>query len=147
MKKINKILIGLALLLIGAQFIQIDKSNPQVDISKDFIARMNPDPEEEGILRRACYDCHSNETKYPWYASITPINFWLKDHIEEGRAELNFSIWGSYKAKRMDHKLEECVELVDKGEMPLESYTWIHKEAELSNEDRAKLAAFFSSLR
>ncbi|HEX4888532.1 MAG TPA: heme-binding domain-containing protein [Luteibaculaceae bacterium] len=144
---IKKIALALLAALVVIQFFQIDTTNPQTDPSNDFLAKMKPEPEVANLIRSACYDCHSNETQYPFYAKINPIGWILKDHVNEGREELNFSNWTSYTLKRMDHKLEECVELIDSGEMPMESYTWIHGEAKLTNEQRAKLAAYFSSLR
>ncbi len=120
--------------LVVIQFIPIDKEVPDVDPSKDFIAMTNPPEEISVILKQACYDCHSYETVYPWYASIAPVKFWLKDHINEGRGHLNFSEWGNYEAKRQNHKLEELMDEVGEGEMPLNSYTWTHEEARLTED-------------
>lgn len=143
----KKVLIGIVVVFVGMQFFRIDKTNPSVDINKDFIVMTNPDEEVQNILNVACYDCHSNTTSYPWYTNIAPVSWWLKHHIDEGREELNFSNWGDYNEKRSDHKLEECIELVKEGEMPLSSYTWTHGEAKLSHEQRVKLTTFFQSLR
>ena len=121
--------------------------NPAVIDKNDFISLTEPTMEVEGILRNACYDCHSNETKFPWYAHVAPVSWWLSDHIQEGREELNFSDWGTYSEKRSDHKLEECIELVEEGEMPLNSYTWTHGNAVLSDTDKSTLIEFFKDLR
>lgn len=99
------------------------------------------------MLNNACYDCHSNTTVYPWYSQIAPVSWWLKRHIDEVRAELNFSEWGDYSAKKADHKLEECGEKVEKGAMPLNSYTWTHRDAKLSADQRKVLTEFFEKLR
>ena len=141
MKK--KILIGVVIVLVGIQFIRIDKTNPPVDASKDFMTITDPPEEVEKLIRTSCYDCHSNESTYPWYSNIAPVSWWVKDHINEAREELNFSEWGTYEWKRTDHKLEECAEEVDEGEMPLKSYLIAHSEARLSHEDRAKLLDSF----
>lgn len=143
----KRILVALLALVLIMQFFRIDKTNPAVVASEDFIAITQPDAETTSILKRACYDCHSNTTVYPWYSNIAPVSWWLKHHVNEGREELNFSKWGSFSDKKKDHKLEECIELVKEGEMPLESYTWSHKEAVLTMDEKAKLTSFFSGLR
>ncbi len=143
----KKILIGLGASVLLIQFVRIDKTNPPLTPEKDFIAITQPDEEVQSLLNSACYDCHSNTTSYPWYSNIAPVSWWLKHHVDEGRDELNFSKWGDYNEKRADHKLEECIELVKEGEMPLDSYTWTHGDAKLNNEQRAKLTTFFQSLR
>lgn len=145
MKK--KIFIGILAVILIMQFFRIDTSNPKVDPAKDFIALMQPSEEVKGILQNACYDCHSHTTVYPWYSQIAPVSWWLKDHVDEGKEHLNFSVWGDYSAKKADHKLEECAEEVEEGEMPLSSYTWIHGEAKLSDKQRKTLAEFFKGLR
>ena len=149
MKKLNLKNIGLALLAIFVviQFFRIDKTNPPIDPNKDFITITHASPEVSSILKTSCYDCHSNEAKYPWYTNIAPFSWWIKHHINEGMEELNFSEWGSYKARRMDHKLKEGIELIEKNEMPLYSYTIMHGDAKLSAEQKEKLISFFKSLR
>ncbi len=140
---LKRILIGVVALLLLMQFFRIDKSNPISEPSEDFIAIVQPDTSITHLLKVACYDCHSNNTAYPWYTNIAPVSWWLKHHINEGREELNFSKWGAYTTKKRDHKLEECIELVGDAEMPLDSYTWIHKDAKLTKEQRIQLAEFF----
>ena len=80
----------------------------------------------------ACFDCHSAKTTYPWYNSITPVNYWLDEHIRDGKKHLNFSKWNAYSLKKKAHKMDELYEEVEEGEMPLNSYTWTHSEAKLS---------------
>lgn len=143
----KKILLFLFVSFVIIQFFRIDMNNPKVDEKNDFIAITSPNHEVESLLRRACYDCHSNETVYPWYAQIAPISWWLKNHIDEGREHLNFSEWGTYKQKRADHKLEECAEEVAEGEMPLDSYTWTHSDADLNADQKKMLKDFFNGLR
>lgn len=148
MKKAIRIFLIIALLaLIAIQFIRPDRSIPEYDTSQDFISMTNPNEQIKGILKAACYDCHSYETKYPWYDRIAPVSYWLNGHVRHGRGKLNFSEWGTYSAKKADHKLEESVEEVKGKNMPLSSYTWTHKEAKLSDEQRAELARFFQALR
>jgi hypothetical protein len=98
------------------------------------------------LLKVACYDCHSNSTIYPWYSRITPVNWWLYDHIKEGKRELNFSEFtGSYKRKM--RKLEETAEQTEKHEMPISSYLWLHKEARLNDAQRKLIADWANNAR
>lgn len=145
----NKKKIGLAvvLVLIIMQFFTIDKTNKIADPSKDLIAITKPNQEVAEILKTSCYDCHSNQTRYPWYANIAPVSWWLKSHVDEASEHLNFSNWGNYSLKKQDHKLEELYEEVEEGEMPLPSYTWLHNEANLSEEQKEKLITWSKSLR
>ncbi|MES2628704.1 MAG: heme-binding domain-containing protein [Bacteroidota bacterium] len=144
---LKRILIAVVALVLMMQFFRIDKRNPIAEPSEDFINRVKPDAEITALLKSACYDCHSYTTEYPWYSDIAPVSWWLKHHINEGREELNFSAWGSYTERKAEHKLEECAELVEEGEMPLSSYTWTHKDAKLTAIQKEKLAGFFNSLR
>ncbi|UTW66970.1 heme-binding domain-containing protein [bacterium SCSIO 12643] len=145
MKK--RILLGLVILFLGMQLFRIDMENPTVNYEHDFISMMNPPAEVEAILRTSCYDCHSNETNYPWYSNVAPVSWWVEHHIEEGREELNFSEWGTYDAERKDHKLEECAEEVEEGEMPLQPYTITHGDAKLTDEQKELLEEWFNSVR
>lgn len=141
----NRVLLGLALLLLVLQFFQIDKTNPESDPTLDFIALEKPDPALAELIEEACYDCHSHHTEYPWYTNVAPLSWWIAHHIEEGREHLNFSTWGNYDIGRKEHKLEECAHEVDEGEMPLRSFTWTHSEARLTEEQVASLVRFFSA--
>jgi len=144
----KKKLILVFVIIIGViQFFQIDKENPPVDQSKDFIAMTNPSIEVTNILKTSCYDCHSHETKYPWYTYASPLSWWIKYHINDGRKHFNFSTWADYDAKKQDHKLDEAIEEVDEGEMPLNSYLWAHSESKLTPEQKEALMAFFESKR
>ena len=140
---IKKISIGLIAVLVIIQFFRIDKTNPVIIQENDFITITNPPENVSVILKTSCYDCHSNETKYPWYTNISPLSWWIKDHINEGREELNFSEWGTFKEKRKNHKLEECIELIDEDEMPLSSYLITHGDAKLTADDKGFLLEWF----
>ena len=124
MKRIFRIL-GLLLLvaLVGMQFIPVDRTNPTVNPDKDMLNMLAPDVKTASLIKTACYDCHSHETEYPWYSKVAPVSLLLQDHIKEGREHLNFSTWGDYPAKKAAHKLEECYEETEHGEMPLKGYT------------------------
>ena len=143
MKK--KILIGVVLLLVIIQFFRIDKTNPKVVLENDFITISNPPGDIAAILKTSCYDCHSNETTYPWYTNVSPIAWWVKHHINEAREELNFSEWGTFKEKRKKHKLEECIEMVEENEMPLESYLIPHTEAKLTEVQKTELLSWLKA--
>ena len=99
------------------------------------------------VLQTSCYDCHSNQTFYPWYAKIQPINFWLNQHIEEGRNELNFSEFGSYSIRRQYHKLKEITEQINDQEMPLSSYILIHRSASLDQAKKEIIINWANNLR
>ncbi|WP_449401407.1 heme-binding domain-containing protein [Chryseobacterium wanjuense] len=95
------------------------------------------------IINNSCYDCHSNETRYPWYSNFAPASWFLKNHINEGRKHLNFSTFATYEPKQQVDKLEECVEMVEKKEMPLESYFVGHQDAKITDEQRKILINYF----
>ena len=130
MKRILKfIVIGLAVLILTAQFIRPDFTNPPV-VEADKLETITDPPEEvRALLRRSCMDCHSNETAYPWYSNVTPFSWFLAGHIADARAELNFSEWGTYNERTRERMLEEICDSVRSGEMPLPSYLWVHRDA------------------
>ena len=142
----KKLLLILLLLLGLAQFIRPDTSVPAHDPAQDLIAMTQPSPAVEQLLRAACYDCHSYETKYPWYDRITPTNWWVQHHVNEGREEGNFSRWGQLPEKKRRHFAEEAGELIAEGEMPLTEYTWTHAEARLDAGQKKLLMDFFNGL-
>ncbi len=130
----KKALIGLVVVLIIIQFIPTNRPEVIIDNPNDIHQEIVIKGEVSDLLKAACYDCHSTEITYPWYASIAPVSFWINHHIEDGTRHLNFSEWSTYSAERQHHKLEEIYEEVEEGEMPLSSYTWMHSEANLSPE-------------
>lgn len=137
MKKVLKWFFILALAaLIVIQFFRPEKNNGGYESVMAFEKETKPSAHLASVLKENCYDCHSNQTQYPWYAEIAPISFWLEDHIKHGKGDFNVSEWGTYSAKKKDHKLEEVIEMVEKGEMPLDSYTWLHGNL---SEDEKKL--------
>ena len=143
----KKVLIVLLVAFIMIQFFQIDKMNPATNEGMDFIKiKKTPEPIAK-IIRNSCYDCHSNETKYPAYSYIQPAGWPLKSHIDEARLELNFSTFATYDAKRQAHKMEEAADYVEKKIMPLESYLILHPEAKLTDEERQQLADYFRKIQ
>jgi hypothetical protein len=126
-------------LFLGVQFFRPQK-NIQNNISKTDIRNVIPTSNEViNILDRACNDCHSDNTRYPWYAEIMPLGWWIDRHIKDGKRHLNFSISATYSVKKLDHKLEEIEEEINKENMPPSNYTIIHKNAKLTNEDKNNL--------
>lgn len=143
MKKVALVLIVLFILI---QFFQIEKVNPPVNSGMDFLKIKNTPEAMARQIRSSCYDCHSNETVYPWYANIQPFGWFLKDHIDEGRRKLNFSTFATYEPKRQAHKLYEAYEMVDHGEMPLESYLLMHGDAKLDAAQQKEMSQYFKNL-
>ena len=140
LKRILKILV---LLLIVGQFIRPSRTAEPMDPAADLIAVTKPSAEVEHLLRVGCYDCHSGQPRYPWYMNITPVNWWLQGHINEAREHFDASAWGTISDKERAHWAEEAVEMVQDGEMPLNSYTWTHGDARLTQDQRNVLIAFF----
>jgi len=141
--KIIKILLAIFILI---QFIRIDKTNPKVDQAQDFISIYKPSESITKTLKSSCYDCHSNESKYPWYSNIAPVSWMVKHHIDEGREELNFSEWGIFSTKRKAKKIEEIIEEIEVGEMPMKPYVIMHNDAKISDTNRKKFLAFFKEI-
>ncbi len=134
MKILKKIGLVLLILFVIAQFFSPEKNDGNLDTVNAFIAETNPPEDVLQIMKTTCFDCHSSKTVYPWYDKITPVNYWLAEHIEDGKKHLDFSKWPEYSLKKKEHKMDELYEEVEKGEMPLNSYTWTHAEANLTLE-------------
>jgi Haem-binding domain len=129
------------------QFIQPDRSAPVVDPAMDLLAVTKPSAGTEHLLRVACYDCHGATTTYPWYSHVTPVNFWLQSHINDAREGFDLSQWGAKSPKWRNHKKQEAVDELSKGDMPLPSYTWMHSTAKLTTAQRDSLMGFFAGLQ
>ena len=127
MKK--KIILILSAIFIVLQFIPINRNNPSVE------ADLKAPENVKLALKKSCYDCHSNETHYPLYSYVFPASLFLAHHVEEGREELNFSNWEALSNSKKAKKAEDIVEVLEKKEMPLISYTIIHRDAVLSKEE------------
>jgi len=142
---LKKILGALLLALLLIQFIRPSQDNPPTDQAQSFQQVANPPAEVVSVLKSACYDCHSNETVYPWYSQIAPFSWWLANHINEGREHLNFSTYGQISAEDKGKVMEEIAEVIQKNEMPLASYTWLHPEAKLSEAQKNMLMQWANS--
>lgn len=140
MKRILKyIALGFAAIFLVLQVFQIDKTNAAVNSNETIEAVMNVPPDVKIILGKACNDCHTNTTVYPWYSYIQPNGWFLKSHIDDGRRHLNFSVFATYDANKRTKKLEEICEEVTENKMPLPSYTWIHRDAILTETEKKAL--------
>lgn len=147
MKKfIKKTLIVLLLVLIIIQFIH-PKPNKASGEQPNYIGNTFPIPGDvKSILQKACNDCHTNNTHYPWYSNIQPVDWWMDNHVKDGKKELNLDEYSNRSLRYQYHKMEETIEMVKEGEMPLDSYTWIHKDAKLTAEEKSKLTDWASGI-
>jgi len=127
---LKKILIALAIIVVGIQFIPVDRSNPPVTGKIDAPSNVL------SILKASCFDCHSNETEWPWYSYVAPVSFLVSADVEDGRKRVNFSEWDKYDEEKRAKKLDAIIEEVEEGEMPLSKYTLMHPNAKM---DQAKI--------
>ncbi|MBN1337573.1 MAG: heme-binding domain-containing protein [Deltaproteobacteria bacterium] len=135
------LLVVLLLLAIGLQFVPVDRSNPPV------VADFDGPNEVADRLRHACYDCHSRETRWPWYARVAPVSWLVSHHVKEGRQALDLSAWGEFGAVSRAAVAAEMVEEIQDGTMPPGLYLCLHPEARLGEADRVALGAWAASLR
>ena len=136
---VRKILIGLLIVLVLIQFIRPARNLGNAQTPTDITHVTTVPDSIQHMLQAACYDCHSNHTKYPWYVEVNPVGLWLANHIKEGKRELNFSEFATYNAKRKAKKFEEIAETIQEKEMPMDSYLWIHDEARLTDAQRTMI--------
>jgi len=130
---------GLFALFLAAQFVPVTRTNPPVD--SDI-----PAPADvKAVLRRACYDCHSNETVWPWYSYVAPVSWVVADDVNSGRRHVNFSTWNQVRPDRIPNEMRSIWRHVDSGEMPLWYYLPMHPSARLSDADKALLRAWTES--
>lgn len=133
MKIIKKILLLLLVAFVIAQFFQPEKNEGELRSINAFFDDTNPPEDVKAILKESCMDCHSSFTRYPWYSSITPINYWMAEHVKNGSKHFNMSDWADASLKKKDHKFDELIEMIEAKDMPLPSYTWTHSEAKLTD--------------
>ena len=131
-----KIALTLVLVFALAQFVPLDRTNPPVD------GEAPASDEVREVLRRSCYDCHSHETRWPWYAHVAPVSWWVVYDVHEAREHLNFSAWNAYDAKKRAKNREEVWEEVEEGEMPRWYYLPLHPDARLGDRERELLRAW-----
>jgi hypothetical protein len=146
-KLLKNLVLAILIVLVLAQFFGPEKNDGDISSVDAFLADTNPPEDVKAILKSSCFDCHSDHSRYPWYNTITPVNYWLNDHIVEGKEHFNASQWEAYSDKKKDHKLEELAEEVEEKEMPLPSYTWTHREADLSQEQIDAIVSWVNMAR
>lgn len=138
-RSVQKILkwtaIVMAIIFLGLQFIRPARTNPPVDEARTIQRHTQITPAVASILDRSCNDCHSNQTRWPWYSNIAPVSWFVVKHVNEGREELNFSDWAQYDTEQQVGILKEMCKEVKAGEMPMKSYLLLHGEARLTDED------------
>lgn len=140
------IILGIVALFGLIQFIRPER-NQQTNPSRyDVFHKTDTDGRLVALVQSACYDCHSNRTSYPWYASVAPVSWMISSHVKDGKKNLNFSEWILYPEDKKLHKLEEIIEVLEAGEMPPKPYQWLHQEAKLSVEQKNKVVAWANHL-
>ncbi len=138
--KIPKIIaLVLILAFVIIQFIPTKHNQSDIVPKTDFMLVNDVPKQVEGIIKNSCYDCHSNNTEYPWYNTVQPVAWVLEDHVEQGKEELNFNTWDTYSSRRKNSKLKSIKNQIKDGEMPLWSYTLVHRDAKLSEADKKLL--------
>ena len=147
MKILKKALLFLLIVFVIAQFFRPEKNQGDITTIEPFLVETNPPEDVKLILKEAFFDCHSDVTRYPCYNNITPLNFWLKWHIDHGKKHFNVSKWEGNSIKRKDHKLEELIEMVEDKSMPLNSYTWTHSDAKLTDSQIVSVIAWANKVR
>ena len=146
----GRIVRGLAVATIaGALAIQLARparTNPPTEPVRTMMAMAHVPPEANAVLERACRDCHSNDTRWPWYSNVAPISWFVIDHVNHGRRHFNYSDWAQYDSDQVPRLLKNTCEMTRKGEMPIASYTWLHPEARLMDRDIVALCDWTDGL-
>ena len=147
MKVFKIIVVVLLVAFVGIQFIPTNRNHSEEVPPSDFMLVKNVPTEVKSILMISCYDCHSNNTHYPWYQKVQPVGWYLEGHIEDGKEELNFSDFGSYSDRMQKAKMRSIISQVEDGKMPLPSYTLLHPEAKLTAEEKQLLAKWIEEMQ
>ncbi len=138
--------IALGIAFFAVQFFQPPRNLGEPEGPRSIVAQHKVPADVQQILRRSCYDCHSNRTAYPWYASVQPVGWWLYDHVKEGKRELNFSEFAGYDTKRAVRRLQSTADEVRERHMPLSSYLLVHRDAKLSVAEVTRLTTWAEDL-
>ncbi len=148
MKKSIKVLIWiLVVVLIVIQFVPLNRENPDSETKMDLLTYTQAPQEVSTILMNSCYDCHSNQTNWPWYSRVAPVSFVIVNHVKEGRDNLNFSDWGNYDPEDQFAILKHMHKVIEKGDMPLNGYVKLHDEANLSDQNKALIYDWIDNLK
>jgi hypothetical protein len=136
MKNVQKLFLSAGVVVVAIQFLPVERTNPPV------VGDLQASPEVKAVIRRACYDCHSNETVWPWYSHLAPVSWLVSDDVIEGRERLNFSEWSTWTPARQASTQREAADEVKAHKMPLWFYTPLHPDAVLTDADRALIVAW-----
>ena len=147
MKIVKIIAVVLLVAFVGIQFVPTERNQSDVVPKTDFMLVNSVPDHIKSKLQTSCYDCHSNNTQYPWYNKVQPIAWFLEDHIKKGKAELNFNEWDSLSNRRKKSKLRSIIKQIENDEMPLDSYTLIHREASFSEAEKQELIQWVERLK
>ncbi|MAO07402.1 MAG: hypothetical protein CL596_01675 [Alteromonas sp.] len=147
MKIVKIIAVVLLVAFVGIQFVPTERNQSDVVPKTDFMLVNSVPDHIKSKLQTSCYDCHSNNTQYPWYNKVQPIAWFLEDHIKEGKAELNFNEWDSLSNRRKKSKLRSIIKQIESDKMPLDSYTLIHKDASFSETEKQELIKWVEQLK
>jgi len=146
MKVLKIILLVVLLAFAGIQFIPTNRNQSDIVPPTDLMEVYNVPEKVKVIFKTSCYDCHSNNTAYPWYNKIQPLSWIMQGHIKEGKSELNFNEFGSYSERRQKSKFKSILSQVKDGEMPLAAYTLMHREAKLSENEKKALEVWINKM-
>ncbi len=144
---LKKILIVLLFALVIIQFIHPKKNKSEGEQANYIGKAFNVANDVKIILAKACNDCHTNNTNYPWYTYIQPIDWWMNHHVNEGKKHLNLDDFTNKNLRFQYHKMEEVADMIKESEMPLDSYTWVHKEARLNEEEKSTIIKWADGIR
>jgi len=131
---------------VGIQFVPTMRNQSSEVLATDFVRTFNPTDSIETLLKTSCYDCHSNNTNYPWYNKVQPISWFLEGHIKKAKKELNFSEFGDYSTRKKKSKLKSIISQIKDDEMPLYSYIIMHQNAIISESDKLELEKWLTAL-
>lgn len=143
----RKILIGLAVVFVLIQFIRPERNQSPGAQPNGIETRYSIPANVQQVLKYSCYDCHSNNTNYPWYTNIQPVGWWLQSHVNDGKRHLNFDEFTTYSEKKAKHKFEELEETTKTGWMPLESYLIMHGDAKMTPQQAEEMRVWAAALK
>ncbi len=146
MHRRRKILVFILIIIVVFQLIQPTRNISKAPDRNDIRHVYSVPEDVHQILTGKCYDCHSNNTRYPWYFNVQPIGWWLAAHVHDGKEHLNFSEFKTYDAKERTHQFEEIMEVVEDRSMPLKAYIWLHPESRLSDQDESTIRAWIGDV-
>lgn len=147
MRIVKIIALVLLVVFVGIQFVPTKQNQSNVVPKTDFLLVNNPPKNIGTLLQGSCYDCHSNNTNYPWYNKIQPVAWFLENHITDGKDELNFNEWDEYSNRRKNSKLKSIINQIEDDKMPLYSYTLIHKDAVLSKSEKELVINYITQIK